>query len=407
MVKRFIDLTDDQQKNIFFFLDKAQNHELNNLRKKYEFKLGKSLVDSRENVLHALMMEQIDFNFFINWLSNVYLEGNNTLFVYESDDNNTFSQKNKTKMIKNAKKIKKYIYDINVETLNDITLVNIEENDSQIVLTFAAPSLVIQERQRGTVPDVTKDVYLAYIFVDYVTEQVILSMHPSHNLYSICGIKKKRDLEPIATQFINFFRKNILAFNFSNPDWIFDALFDITEEYFDHNNPIITKKVESFKKNVLSTVIDEFSKIEESFKTGASNLRIKKALIELLENQLIAKYGTIPKETPFKVFLHETGKGVTSFKADSKGKALSFADSYEIVKKMIENADIASLGITYIENEKEFPYKIVKGNNCYSLKRITTATTEKEIVDNVLRQLKKYKPGEKSENSRGQFEDYQ
>jgi hypothetical protein len=401
MVKRFTELTDPQQKNILLFLDKAQNHELFKLKQKFEIKSGRNLVKYRENVLYALMMEEIEFDFFIDWLNEIYLEGNNTLFVYEPDNKTLIEKIDKQNLIKKAKKLLINIYDVDVETITDIKLTNIKEFDSQIMFTFASPSYVINQKVKSEIPDVSKDVYLAYITIDFTTNQIILSMHPTNNLYSLCGIKKKKDWDPLSFQFINFFKKNILSFNSADPDWIFDALIDITEEYYDHNNPIINKKLEIFNKSILSDVVELIAAKEESFKSSPFNLRIKKAVKELYETQLIAKYGTIPKDTKFKVFLNESGKGATSFKADSRGKELSFADSYEIVKKMIEYADITSLGITYIYNAREIPYKVVKESSYFSLKRINTAVTEKEIVDNVLRQLKKYKPGEELPNSSG------
>lgn len=401
----FLDLTDEQQKNVLFFLDKAQNHELYKLKTEFEVKFGKNLPDTRNNVLHSLMMGEIDFDYFIKWLNHVDLEGNNSLFVYETDNSNLFKKIKADKLIDTWSKKTVNIFDINIENLKAITLTDVCQFEEQVLFTFAAPSYIVKQKIKGDVPDVNKDIYLAYITVDFENEQFVLSMHPTNNLYSVGGTKKKKDMDSLAPQFINYFRKNIIAFNFSDPDWIIDAIFDITEEYFEHNNPIITKKLKEFEQKRLSDITELFTKDEKSFEGGPVALRIQKAIKELYESQLIAKYGTISKETPFKVFLNETGKGVTSFRADSRGKALSFADSYEIVKKMIENADIASLGITYINNGREYPYKIVKEATYYSLKRITTALTEKEIVDHVLRQLKQYKPGEEISDSSGKAKD--
>ena len=401
MVKRFTELSDIQQKNILPFLDKAQSHELFKIKKRFNIKSGRNLIEYREHVLHGLMMEEIDFNFFLNWLNEVYLEGNNTLFVYDPDNVAVFEKFNKMKFIEEARNSAKNIFDLNVDEIKEITLTNVSDFDDQVMLTFVAPSSVITQKIKSSLPEIKKDVYIAYIIVDLITQQIILSMHPTNNLYSLGGIEKKKDLDSVSYQFINHFKKNFLTFNSVDPDWIIDALIDITEEYYDHNNPIINKKLQGFEEVALKNIVDLIAINEEAFKSDAFKLRISKALKELYETQLIANYGTIPKETQFKVFLNESGKGTISFKADSRGKELSFADSYEIVKKMIENADITSLGITYMYNSREIPYKIVKEASYYSLKRITTSVTEKEIVDNVLRQLKKYKPGEELSGTTG------
>ncbi|MDR4317853.1 Uncharacterised protein [Niallia circulans] len=399
MVERFTELSDSQQKNIYPFLDKAQNHELSKIRNLYQIKGGQNLIQFRENVLHGLMMEEIEFNYFINWLNEVYLESNNTLFVYEPDNISIFEKYNKEKIIEKAEKIKTNIFDINIENLTDIELTNVKVYDEQLVLTLVSPCFVIQQKIKNDVPNFTKDIFLAYITIDYTTKQFVLSMPPISNLYSLNGIKKKKEMDEVSLQFIKYFKKQLIPFNSANPDWIIDALFDITEEYFDHNNPIITKKLNLFKEKTLTTITTLIADGEEMLQLNSNTNRIKKEIIELYERQLIATYGIIEKETVFKIFFNESGKGVTSFRANARGKALDYADSYEIVKKMIENADIASIGITYIHNGREFPYKIVKENAYYSLKRISKALTEKEIVDNVLRQLKKYKSGEEFTNT--------
>ncbi|WP_046180352.1 hypothetical protein [Domibacillus tundrae] len=405
MIKHYNELSDEQQKNLCLFLDKAQNQELYKIKTAFDIKSGRNLIETRQNVLHGLMMDLVDFKYFVNWLNHVYLEGYNTLFVYETDDKNSFSEKTKKRILQVCSKLKTNVFDLNKDSLKEIHLTDVVEYDDQILITLAAPAFVIKQKNFGEVPDIVRDIYLAYVLVDFNSEQFVLSLNPITNLYSVCGVKRKKELDTISTKFIDYFRKNVLPFNFSDPDWVIDALFDITEEYYDHNNPMVHKKLEVFKSTCLDEIVDLIGKTEESFKAEPSSLRIKKSLIDLLEIQLISRYGTMPKETNFKVFLHEAGKGITSFKADSRGKALSFADSYEIVKKMIENAEVASLGITYLSNHKEYPYKVVKEANYYSLKRITTASTEKEIVDNVLRQLKQYKPRKEFPNPSEQAQD--
>ena len=180
------------------------------------------------------------------------------------------------------------------------------------------------------------------------------------------------------------------------PFWIENALYEIIEEYFDHNNPIINKKMLEFEEKQMPEILNSIYKNEERFKKGIHNKRIIKTLKEQYELELIKIYGVVEKETPFVIFLNESGKGVTSFRANAKGKALGFADSYEIVKKMVENADISSIGITYTGSIESFPYKLVKEPTYFSLKRITASVTKKEIVDDVLCQLKKYQSRKKN-----------
>ncbi|HAM79562.1 hypothetical protein [Ornithinibacillus bavariensis] len=404
MVTRYVELNEIQQDNIFFLLDKSQRHELNRF-KDFGIKPGKNKHEFRRNVLYGLMMEMIDFEFFLKWLCHVHLEGNNNIFVYEPDDTIVFSNKNKKKLIKALNKKKKNIYDINKDSLEKINLVDVEHLDKKLLLTFAAPSFVVKERVNNTAPEVERDIYLAYITVDFMHEHIVLSLHPTHNLYSISGVQKKRNFDLLAKLFINHFRENFFPFSFSDPDWIIDALAEITEEYFDHNNPMITKKMLVFENEHLPSLVDKFIEKEEKFKNSSAKMRIQKALKELYELQLIGEYGNVPKETNFQIFLNETGKGVTSFKADSGGGAFNFADSYEIVKKMIENADISSIGISYAYEGNQYKYKLVKEANFYSLKRGSTAATKKEIVDNVLCQLKKYQPREESTNTSEQVKD--
>ncbi|MFB4471731.1 hypothetical protein ACDI16_02035 [Oceanobacillus caeni] len=406
MVSKYNELDDEQQKNIFYILDKAQKNVLNKF-KKFEIKPGKNNTEFRENVLHGLMMEMIDFDFFLKSICQVDLEGNNTLFVYEPDDPTVFSDIRKKEVEALSKQKKINIYDINVSDLDDIALVNVEEDYDQLIFSFVAPSFIVKEKSVNSIPDVEKDLYFAYIILDFKNEHIVLSMHPTHNLYSICGVRKKRDFDSLANHFINYFKKEYFTFNYSDPEWIVDAISEITEDHYDHNNPIITKKMVEFEKEQLQKVVNAFAELEETFKSGPANLRITKSIREQYELHLIGKYGSVPKDTPFKIFLNESGKGITSFKADSRGTALNFADSYEIVKKMVENADISSIGITYVHNGNQYHYKLFKEPTYYSLKRVTTAVTKKEIVDNVLCQLKKYQSGTEFTNTSEEAKDNQ
>ena len=82
MVNRYNDLSDIQQENVFYFLDKATGHELKKFKDKFQTKTGKSLADTRNNITSDLMMENIEFEYFLNWLCHIHLESHNTLFIF-------------------------------------------------------------------------------------------------------------------------------------------------------------------------------------------------------------------------------------------------------------------------------------------------------------------------------------
>ncbi|OVE34136.1 hypothetical protein CCZ20_28125, partial [Priestia aryabhattai] len=391
-----------QQKNLFYFLDKAQKSQLNKLKDEYQIKYGKDLNEYKDNVVHGLMMEQIDFLYFTEWLSHIDLEGNNTLFVYEPEETETFQKNNIENIYKDAEKIVDNIYEINPNNLMDIKLINVSliNEKQQIIFTYVAPSYIQKKSDDGITPNMEKNVYMAYIIMDFKAEHFVLSLHPTNNLHSIGGIVKRKDWDNLAPQFINVFRKHILKFNFKDPEWILDVLCDITDEYFDHNNPIIYKKMVDFETELLNDLLDKLSSLEPSFEKSPFKLRTAKVLRNLYENELILNYKVIPKKTPFTIFQHSSDKGITSFRANAKGRPLSFSDSREVVKMMIDNADVSTLGIIYTgSNTKNYAYKISKTANYFCLKRITTAVTEKEIVDDVLYKLKEYKSRKKDEYS--------
>jgi hypothetical protein len=401
MVNSYIELSEEQQNNLFFFLDRSTKNHLNILKDNFNIKAGKDLVEYRNNVLHGLMMNQINFSFFTNWLAHVDLNGNNTLFVYEPENTNIFTKTSFKKLQNKCKSLCSSIYDVCVNTLNGVKIVNVwsSSDEGQILITFAAPSLCIQNNDERNAPELVRNVYLAYLTIDFRLKHFVLSLHPTSNLHSVNGIRRTREMEEIALHFINYFRTNILPFNFSNPEWIVDALCKITEEYFDHNNPIINKKMEEFENTLLNDVLKLLQSKEPIFKRKDYHLRLKNGLMTLYENELIEAYRIIPKKTPFKVFSHSADKGITTFIANSYGKPLNLADSRPIIKKMLENAHVNSLGIIYDADGVSYPYKVSKSAYYYSLKRITIAGTAKEIVDDVLFNLTKYKFGEKFANS--------
>lgn len=106
---------------------------------------------------------------------------------------------------------------------------------------------------------------------------------------------------------------------------------------------------------------------------------------------MVVIHGRVTKEIPFKIFLQQTDRGLTQFKANTRGKALSHAEAADIISLMWEHGEVLNVGLIHIEEEKEYPYIIKKLDKYFSLKKYTTSSTGKEVVDNVLRKLNKYK----------------
>lgn len=397
MINAYKDLSEDQFKTLFFYLDKASKKHLNKLKESFPIiKKSSSNVDYRDNILHSLMMEEINFTYFTNWLSQVHLHGNNSLYIYESDDLDFFRKNTFKTFSKKIKPVVRNIYDINASSIKEVCIAGLElpSNESQIIITLASPG-TIQEKNPDdpTVPKIIKEVYLAYIIIDFKEKHFVLSLHPTHNLINVNGIPRKQEMDSVTSVFMDFFRLNIKNFNYKNPDWLINALAKIVHEYYHHNNPLIDKKKEEFENEKMNDVMEILTSKETLFSRKDFALRIKKSILSIYEDELIQAYKVIPKESPFKVTLHETGKGLTQFVANSKGKPMNYADSRVIVKMMTENSQVISLGITYSTENGTYPYKISKTNSFYSLKRVTNAGTEKEIVDDVLHSLKKYQSG--------------
>ncbi|MBO1578667.1 hypothetical protein [Bacillus sp. XF8] len=401
------DLNEEQIQNLLFILEKTTRHHLNKLKEQFNVKPGGCLSQFHENVIHDLMMEQIDFSYFINWLPQLHLEGNNTLFIFEPENLQSFNTKNLVELYKKSKDSLVKIYNINWRELTDVKLVNLDIiEEHQLLYTFVAPSYIQNKNDKinQIIPNMKKELFFAYILVDTNLKHVVLSLHPTQHLYSIMGTTRKQDMDVFIPVFMNHFRKNFFPFNYKDPEWIVDAMCDIVEEYFFHNNPLIEKKMNDFNNNMLNDLMKLFLSKEPSFSTPSSELRIKKALQLIYEDELIDSYRMIPKQTPFRVCQHNTDKGVTTFNANSKGKPLSLIECREIIRVMSQNADTSKVGIIYTKDEKNYPYKVSKEDNYYSLKRITTSTTEKEVVDNVLCKFNEYKYKQEISNTSGEIE---
>ncbi|SDI17729.1 hypothetical protein SAMN05192534_1243 [Alteribacillus persepolensis] len=399
MKKEYHELNDIQQKNIAFLLDKTDTNHLDKLKVNYGVASGKRLEDYRQNVLSSLVTGVIPFKDFLHWLSHVHLEGNNSIFIYEPTNPDFFKKKQKIKLLKNCRSKISPIYNINKEDLNQIKLVSIEENQQkcQIILTFAAPAQLQVKEDGANSFKLENDLYLSYFIIDYDKKHIVLSMHPTVNLISVAGEKKRREWDDLTWIHLRAF-KLITEMNFElkDPEWVVDALFEITEEYFHHNNKKITNIIEEVNQTKLEEITKSIQEIDPLFKKKDYKLRIQRSLSNLLESELTTAYGRIDIGTPFSVFLHQSDKGVTEFKANSRGKALNRTEAADIVKLMWDNGDITSLGIIYTftnENaiKKEHPYKVLKTNKYYSLKKFNTSVTKKEVVDDVLEALDSYK----------------
>ncbi|EJL30005.1 hypothetical protein PMI05_01621 [Brevibacillus sp. BC25] len=390
------DLEDFKKTNLLFFLDKAGLHELNKLKVQFHVKPGRSSKDFKNNVVDALFLDQIPLTFFIEWLSHIHLEGNNMLFIFESTDHHLFDSNPIDQLY--TKTIPKItpIYELNTQSINDISLVNVKRdtNKNQLIFTLAAPSKIIHKDVATKELEIIDDIYLCYITMDYDLKHFVLMMHPTDNLYSLNG-EERNDWDDHIWLFMHKFKNKVINFKYDDPDWVTGALIDITEEYFHHNNPLITQKLTEFETSILSKAVKQITANEPTFKRADYMTRISKSISRLYEKELVNLYKVIEKEKPFDIFLHKAGKDVTEFKANARGNGLSYAQCAEIVRLIGENSVITTLGIIHkVEDngeKKKFPYSVSKTDKFYSLKRTSTATTVKEVVDDVLRKLTSYK----------------
>ncbi|MBB3111960.1 hypothetical protein FHS18_004028 [Paenibacillus phyllosphaerae] len=393
MPGEYSELTEMEKRNLVGFLERSQTAHLDKMKKRYKVGSARSLDLSRQNVLDCVMMGAIPLGEYIDWLSHVELEGNNSLFIYEPKVYETFEY-GIDQVVERVKGRVYPLYSINAENLNEIRLVNVQKGDTQIIFTFSAPATVQEKDQETGTFLLKKHVYLAYVIMDFELKHYVLSMHPTVSLTSIAGETKKKEWDELTWVLINEFRQVVGHFEFADPTWLTDSLYKITEEFFYHNNPTIEAKLTSFRTEHLKDLTERIIESERSFSRADYRLRVEKSLLKLYESELMNSYKHISKSTPFEVFLQQSDKGITEFKANSRGKALSYSEAGEIIKLMWENGDIVSLGIIhYTEGEikRKHPYIISKSNYYYALKKYTTSQTEKEAMNDVLRKLNKYK----------------
>ncbi|MGG3924940.1 hypothetical protein ABET51_02900 [Metabacillus fastidiosus] len=395
---KYTELNDHQLGNLFCFLDRSTTHHLDKLKSKYNISSGgKGLNEYRQKILDNVMMEQIPFNEFLNWLADVDMEGNSSIFIYEPENSEVFNNNTIDKTFDKLSKRIQPLYSIDAQTLKKITLVKVnkDEEKKQLVLTFAAPAQLQIKNKEKSETVLKNHVYLAYFIIDYNLKHIVLITHPTSNLISLAG-ETKKEWDDLTWILLHAFNNEVFKIELKDPDWLIDALFLITEEYFHHHNPLIDKKMNEIKKSVLPNLLKTIQGTDTSFAKDEYKYRFERALVNMFENELTTSYGRINIQAPFEVFLHQSDKGVTEFRANSRGRALNYADAGEIVKLMWDTGDIASLGIIYTQIEqnellKKHPYKISKTNKYYSFKKYNTSSTKKEVIDDVLQIFSKYK----------------
>ena len=397
-------LPDSQRANIDYFLNRADTGRMMILRDKFSMARKRSLEDSRGEVIRELTFGHIPFIDFLQWLCHVDLEGNNTLFVYEAEED-FLEEQNLDSLYDSAKVKVTPIYDVDVDSLSEIVLVDVTKLDDtqQVLYTFAAPSK-IQDKSSGSLV-LENHIYLAYIVIDFSTKSIVLYMHPTTSLYSIHGQEKKREMDDVTWVLLRYFRENFISFNLKEPNWLPDALVQISEEYFAHNNEMVKTKTEKFVNDFLPGMLENLVEFDPLVDKEESLLRLKRGIQKIYENELVTIHGRVEIGVNFHVFLQHADRGAIQFRADSRGKAISHADGGDIVTLMAEHGDLLNIGIVHIAEGQDYSYIVKKAEKYYSLKKYRTSGAKKEVVDDVLRKLNEYKSEIESTNPSGETDD--
>ncbi|MEJ6527317.1 hypothetical protein [Exiguobacterium sp. USCH10] len=388
----YFSLSDEYLLNIDKILERANNSWMKVLQSEFNISKKRKSEESRKEILHGVMFGSIPFETFIEWLCHVELEGNNSIFIYEAEENDFLSHTTVDELYEATQQNVVPIYELNPKTLTDITLVNVKKNlnPEQLLYSLAAPAKIHNKKNQDSL-EFKKHIYLAYIVVDFGLKTVNLYMHPTSGLFSICTMPKKRELDELAWLFMKYFTDNILKFTYKNPEWLHEALSRISSEYFAHNNPLINLKVNSFLNNCMDEIIEKVSFFDSDIKKEDSLLRIKSGIKNIYESELVDIHDRIETNIKFHVFLQQSDRGATQYKANSRGKAFSYAESKDIIQKMSEHAELFNIGIVHFVEKKQYPYIVKKSDKYFSLKKYTTSGTEKEVIDDVLRKLNRYK----------------
>lgn len=392
MIDNYNDLSTSQMQNVDYFLARADSNRLNILHEKYQVLRARNNEDYRDNVLRDLKIGMIPFPSFLKWLSHVELEGNNSLFVFEAEEDDFLDAYNVDSLYDSQIGNLTPLHDINPESIDKIHMIDVVKDidKNQVIFTIAAPAQTHLKKLEGHI-ELENHVYLSYVVVDFKINSVVVLMHPTANLVSIHGVSKKREIDELTYVILHYFRENVLEFTLKEPEWIEGALTKISEEYFYHNNPKIKEKVNDFSDKLLPKIIEELKLFDNEIDEEESLLRIAKGFEAIYESEMIVIHERIERKTSFNIFLQQTDRGATSFKANSRGMAMSHAETGDIIRLMWEHGEMLSVGITHMENNKQYSYIIKKLDQYYSLKKHTTSGAEKGVVDNVLRKLNKYK----------------
>lgn len=402
---RYKDLNENQINNLLYSIKSCGNQDIDLLREKYfkDLKKAKTKESYIDNVTYALMNEDINLDNFHQWASQINLHQNNTLYVFDLINTN-FSKQYQKSIPKEIKQSLVHLYDISLGTLDSIKLINISLENDKIIFSFVLPSEIIIKPTLGNADSrIEKDYFFAYAWIDLELNNLIISLPSKSNLISVNNHTITRNnTDKIMSILKEHFHKNIHQLDFKPQNWVLNALRSITEEYFDHHNPLISKQKESFEKKESNDIIDLIVDSYNIVNNDVSKKRLKRSLIEIFENELFNLFEPVSKKLPFDIFLQEVDKGITQFRADNGSNGFNTFEARQIILKMIQNGSITSLGLSYkYDTSKKLNYKICANPYYFTLKRLNTGFTRKEIVDDVLSKLNEYKQRGQSSNKRG------
>lgn len=134
---RYEALTEKQIENIHNILEKANGTMFQNFKEDFpDFKLGISNEESRINISHALMRNDIPINYIKKWASELFLNQANTIFMYQLDNCNKYKTLGTHPTL-----LKKTTNILDVDkNITDIQLVSIDTTISnQILFSFVMP----------------------------------------------------------------------------------------------------------------------------------------------------------------------------------------------------------------------------------------------------------------------------
>ncbi|MEC0304924.1 hypothetical protein, partial [Terribacillus saccharophilus] len=302
MIENYKDLSDIQINNLLYFLDRSDTHRLNLLNKQFAVDKARKKEDYRQNVINSLSLGQLKLSDFFNWLSYVELEVNNNIFVYEAEEDLLSTKEEIEHLEQKLNRKIKNIYNID-SNHKSIEIINYEAFDNELIITVTVPAQIQVRNDITRQYELKNHIYLSYFVVDLNTNSIILMMHPTKEVASVNGIEKKRDLEAVSLSLLHYFKDNIFNFELKDPDWIHDALADISEEYFHHNNPIIEEQKNKFSNDLLDDLCKILNKFDPLLKKDDIQLRLRRGFEGIYEKELIELHKRVEKELSFTIFL--------------------------------------------------------------------------------------------------------